>query len=104
MKRLIGIGLGAAALLAGSVVVATPASASGTDGPLCRIVSNAYQYETPYGYIERTVHTGHTFRVHRIGGWVGSHYWVWGHSGESWQDDGWIIAFVSNGGTNNLSC
>jgi hypothetical protein len=102
VKRRIAVSL-LATLVALGVGVAppAPASASGTQGPLCRLVSNAYQYNGK-GKVERTVHKGHDFRVHYAYGWVGNHYWVWGHSGESWWDDGWIIAYHANSANDNL--
>ena len=102
MRKSLRLGLATAVAIVAALLPAMPATASGTDGPLCRLISNAHQYETPYGFIERTVHQGHDFRVHYIGGWSGQHFWVWGHSGESWQDDGWIIAYHANGSADNL--
>ncbi|HWL34724.1 MAG TPA: hypothetical protein VNQ77_00895 [Frankiaceae bacterium] len=43
---------------------------------------------------ERTVHAWYQFRVHGIGydNNNPSRLWYFGHSGESWWDDGWVLA------------
>jgi len=86
--------LAASCMTLGAVTAtAAPAAADGTNGPLCEIVSNAYQYDAPLGNYERTVHRGHQFRVH---GWKYdrlNRLWAFGHSGESWWDDGYVLDY-----------
>jgi hypothetical protein len=82
-----------AALLAAVPLSASPASASGTTGPLCVLNSDAYQYTRPLGDYERTVHQGYHFRVHDVGHDQYGRIWFYGHSGESPDDDGWVLAF-----------
>ena len=91
MKKLRRAALASLALTLGtSALAVSPASADGTNGPLCRLNSNAYQYEG--GVYERTVHAGHHFRVH--GTWYDNsgRVWYYGHSGESWWDDGFVLS------------
>ena len=85
---------------------ASPAAADGTVGPLCNIVDPAEQHTAASlsSTTERIVTPGHQFRAHNYPGvWDGTRQWVWGHSGESWWDDGWVVWFSSSGEV-NLSC
>jgi hypothetical protein len=93
MKTRLGPRLSAVLVMtaAAGVVAAAPASADGTNGPLCLILSNAYQYDQPLGTYERTVHAGNNFRVHGFRYDSRNRLWAYGHSGESWWDDGYIL-------------
>lgn len=87
-------GVAATGLAVGAVLLSgTPALADGTNGPLCKLNSNAYQYNVPLGTYERTVHYPHSFRVHgtRLDSY--NRLWYFGHSGESWWDDGYVLAY-----------
>ena len=85
------VGLVVAMTAAAGFVAAAPASADGTNGPLCLIISNAYQYDRPLGTYERTVHAGNNFRLHGTRYDSRNRLWAFGHSGESWWDDGYIL-------------
>jgi len=84
----------AAVACAGTLVgTQAPATADGTNGPLCLLVSNAHQFrDAPGVTYERTVHAWYQFRVHGIGYDNTGRLWYFGHSGESWWDDGWVLA------------
>lgn len=109
MRILLRVGLASSLALGIILVPVSSASAGGTDGRLCHLVSNAYQYEEPNTNLrpERTVHEGHHFRWHddRDPGFEDSdgRVWVYGHSGESSEDDGWIIHSTRSGHV-NLKC
>lgn len=94
MTKLTGIGLAFAASVLGAVLVgAAPAEAGGTNGPLCRLNSNAFMYNVPLGQHVSTVHAPHRFRVHA---WTSDQFgrtWAYGHSGEEPARDGFILAF-----------
>lgn len=74
------------------VATATPAAADGRHGRLCLLTSNAYQYDDPLGNYERTVYAGHHFRVHDEQFDILGRRWYFGHSGQSWWDDGYVLA------------
>lgn len=85
-------------VLAGSAVVASPASASDAYGAICVLNQNTWLRDAPHGNVLRTLTAGRGFRWHGTGADNGSGVmWMYGHGAEAPTQDGWVpAANVSN--------
>lgn len=78
-------------VLAGSTVVAAPASASDAYGAICILNQNTWLRDEPHGNVLRTLTAGRGFRWHGVGSDNGSGVmWYYGHGAEAPTQDGWV--------------
>ncbi|XTZ17804.1 hypothetical protein ACQSSU_10740 [Micromonospora echinospora] len=90
-RRLLHVVAAVTVVLAGSAVVAAPASASDAPGTICLLKENTWLRDMPHGSVLRTLTAGRGFRYHGSG-WVGDDVWIYGHGAEYPDIDGWVPA------------
>jgi hypothetical protein len=79
-------------VLAGTMVVAAPASASEGPGAICVLNQNTWLRAAPWGFVYRTLTAGRGFRWHGQGMSWDNDTWIYGHGAEAPGQDGWIPA------------
>ncbi|BCL12886.1 hypothetical protein [Micromonospora sagamiensis] len=79
-------------VLAGSAVVAAPASATeAPNDPICTLNQNTWLRDAEHGSVLLTLTAGRGFRWHRIGSDIGTGVvWYYGHGAEAPWQDGWV--------------
>lgn len=98
MKRVFPRALMAVALvLGGTVVAASPASASDAPGFVCILNQNTWLRVAPWGFVLRTLSAGRGFRWHGQVIGYDNDVWIYGHGAEAPAQDGWIPAANVNG-------
>lgn len=92
-RRLLHIVMATTVVLAGSMTVATPASASDAWGIVCNLRENTWLRAAPQsGHILRTLTAGRGFRWHGQVWAIDDDAWVYGHGAEDPSMDGWVPA------------
>ncbi|MEU4570403.1 hypothetical protein [Micromonospora sp. NPDC023956] len=89
-RKLLHITTAAAVVVAGSAVVAAPASASDAPGTVCNLRENTWLRSAPHGSVLLTLTAGRGFRYHGQG-WSDGTDWIYGHGAEYPSIDGWVL-------------
>ncbi|RGC65181.1 hypothetical protein C5N14_30005 [Micromonospora sp. MW-13] len=80
-------------IIAGTGVVATPASASDAWGIVCNLRENTWLRAAPQsGFVLRTLTAGRGFRWHGQVWAIDADSWLYGHGAEDPSLDGWVPA------------
>lgn len=89
IHRLVHVMAAMTVVLAGSAVVAAPASASDAPGTVCTLKENTWLRTAPHGTVLLTLTAGRGFRYHGQG-WSDGTDWIYGHGAEYPAIDGWV--------------
>ncbi|MFI6820397.1 hypothetical protein ACIBJE_05505 [Micromonospora sp. NPDC050187] len=92
IRRLVHVMAALTVVLAGSAVVATPASASDRFGFVCNLKENTWLRTAPHGTVLRTLTAGRGFRWHGEVWAIDDDTWIYGHGAEYPELDGWVPA------------
>ncbi|MEV0325973.1 hypothetical protein AB0H63_05900 [Micromonospora echinospora] len=91
-RRLLHVLTAVTVVVAGSAVVAAPASASDMPGTVCHLRENTWLRAAPLGTVQLTLTAGRGFRWHGARSWEGTEVWIYGHGAEYPSVDGWVPA------------
>lgn len=89
-KKLLHASVAVGLVLAGSAVVASPASAHPGDGAICVLNQNTWLRDAPNGFVLQTLSAGRGFRWHGSAHDDGYTMWFYGHGAEAPTRDGWV--------------
>lgn len=89
IRRLVHLMAATTVVLAGSALVAAPASASDAPGTVCMLKANTWLRTAPHGTVVLTLTAGRGFRYHGSG-WSDGTDWIYGHGAEHPGIDGWV--------------
>ncbi|SCL25626.1 hypothetical protein GA0074692_1997 [Micromonospora pallida] len=89
-RRILHVMAAMTVVLAGSAVVAAPASASDAPGSICTLTENTWLRSSPHGSVLRTLTAGRGFRYHWHGWAEDDDVWIYGHGAEYPDIDGWV--------------